>query len=139
MHRKYSIIAIISITFFVLTACDLGSNLTYEDIQGEWDFPSVTFNNAATGPVHLSVLDPVGTQIGIDLWWNDYDNFYYGDGTMDGNTFTGTYDVGGDSETDAYTIVVKFSMVGDKLKASFSGQGPLNGLVLESGEPTPSS
>jgi len=123
----------------MLAGCDLFPSMTVEDIQGEWDFPSVTFNDSSTGPVHLSVLEPDGDLIGIDLMWNDGANFYYGDGTMDGNTYTGTYDVGGDSVEDNYAITVKFSLSGDMLKAAFSGEGPLNGLVLEGGEPTPSS
>lgn len=92
------------------------------------------FNNAQTGAVHLSVLpqDEQGN-IHIDLSWNDFANFYFGFGTMNGNTFAGTYDVGNDDVENAYSITVTFSLKNNKLKAVFSGHGPLNGLTLENG------
>lgn len=133
-NRKMVLAGIVLTAILVLAGCDLFPNVKYEDIQGEWDFPSVLFNNAQTGAVHLSVLpkDEQGN-IHIDLSWNDFANFYFGFGTMNGNTFSGTYNVGNDDVEDTYSITVTFSLKNDKLKAVFSGQGPLNGLTLENG------
>ncbi|MCX8014170.1 MAG: hypothetical protein N3A02_07770 [Rectinema sp.] len=139
MRKSVLIIALLAIA--ILSGCELFASLfpgvTYDDLVGEWDFPSVMFNNAQTGAVHLSVL-PKGEDdtIGIDLSWNEFANFYYGDGTMDGNKFEGTYDEGNDDTINEYSITVTFSLKNDKLKAVFSGQGPLNGLVLENGVPS---
>lgn len=69
----------------------------------------------------------------IDLSWNNFENFYYGDGTLSNNIFTGHYRVGGDSDITEYSITVTFSLSNETLKAVFSGTGPLNGLVLEHG------
>jgi hypothetical protein len=53
---------------------------------------------------------------------------------MNGNVFTGEYNVGGNSsDTTTYCITVIFSLSSSTLKAVFSGQAPLNGLVLEHG------
>jgi len=114
---------------------ELFPNITWEDIKGEWDFPDTTFNDSTIKSIHLSLMDPGEgeSEYRIDLSWNDGDNFYYGGGTISNNVFTGHYQVGGSDSTDEYSITVTFSLKDDQLKAVFSGEGPLNGLVLEHG------
>ncbi|MFZ2636950.1 MAG: hypothetical protein WAX33_11515 [Rectinemataceae bacterium] len=139
MKKSTALIALAVASLFAITlvGCVLNPTVTYEDIQGEWDFFDVVFNSSSIGDVHLSVLPPSDGVARIDLFWNDGDNFYYGDGTMDGDTFSGAYNIGGDLSETSYAITTAFSMSGDKLKAEFVGDGPLDGLVLEAGEPTP--
>ncbi|MGB9685448.1 MAG: hypothetical protein ACPLYX_03000 [Rectinema subterraneum] len=123
----------------VLAGCELfpNVNLTWDDIKGEWDFPDTTFNNSLITAIHLSLLGPFEgeQQYHIDLSWNNFSNFYYGGGSIDKNVFTGTYSVRGDTSDPPveYAITVTFSLDTSKLKAVFSGQGPLNGLILEHG------
>lgn len=123
--------------------CDLFPKLTINDILGEWDFPDTIFNNQTIQTIHLSVLDNDlnDNECGIDLSWNNSNNFYWGSGTMKGNVFTGTYSYNiTDPETnetiaqgDNQPITVTFSLNNNQLKAVFKGEGPLNGLILEHG------
>ncbi|MEN6296768.1 MAG: hypothetical protein ABFC92_02330 [Rectinema sp.] len=119
----------------LVAGCELFPNITWEDIKGEWDFPDTTFNDSTIKSIHLSLMDPGEgeSEYRIDLSWNDWENFYYGGGTISNNVFTGHYQVGGSDSTDEYSITVTFSLKDDQLKAVFSGEGPLNGLVLEHG------
>ncbi len=119
----------------LVAGCELFPNITWEDIKGEWDFPDTTFNDSTIKSIHLSLMDPGEgeSEYRIDLSWNNFDNFYYGGGTVSNNVFTGHYQVGGSDSTDEYSITVTFSLKDDQLKAVFSGEGPLNGLVLEHG------
>jgi len=109
------------------------------DIKGEWDFPDTEFNDSTITAIHLSLMDPGEgeTEYRIDLSWNNFDNFYYGEGTMSGNIFNGHYQVGGGDDTE-YPISVTFSLSDDnKLRAVFDGEGPLDGLILEHGTLSP--
>lgn len=126
-----------------LGACDLFPNLSFDAIKGEWDFPDTTFNSQTIKTIHLSLMDPmVGSdKIGVDLSWNDFNNFHYGNGTMKGNVFTGiySYNIYDPATSDLISsgtdqaITVTFSLSNDQLKAVFEGEGPLNGLILEHG------
>lgn len=121
----------------VFGGCNLFPSITFDDIKGEWDFPATVFNNETISSIHLSLMDPNpgSGAYKVDLSWNDFNNFYYGDGTMNGNVFTGTYYVGGDlaDPPTQYSITITFSLNDNKLKAIFKGQGPLDGLILEHG------
>ncbi len=119
----------------LVAGCELFPNITWEDIKGEWDFPDTTFNDSTIKSIHLSLMDPGEgeSEYRIDLSWNNFDNFYYGGGTVSNNVFTGHYQVGGSDSTDEYSITVTFSLKDDQLKAVFSGEGPLDGLILEHG------
>jgi len=132
-------VSIIVLSLLALAGCELFPTISWEDIKGEWDFPDTEFNDSTITAIHLSLMDPAEgeTEYGIDLSWNNFDNFYYGGGTMDGNVFTGHYLVGGGDDTE-YPISVTFSLSDDnKLKAVFDGEGPLDGLILEHGTLAP--
>jgi hypothetical protein len=130
--KKLTVIGIV--VALVFGGCTLFPTVTFDDAKGEWDFPDTTFNNSPITSIHLSVMGENQAACRIDLSWNNFDNFYYGDGTMNGNVFTGEYNVGGNSpDTTTYSITVTFSLSGSTLKAVFNGQGPLNGLILEHG------
>jgi len=73
------------------------SDITIDDAKGEWDFEYVYLNNTMYEHAHLSVLPPTEewpyTAVDLHFGHEDpYDGpFYMGDGTMEGNKFTGTY------------------------------------------------
>lgn len=137
---KNSIITIVLVVVIVLASCSLfpGSNLTFDDIKGEWDFP----NTATISDVHLSLMEPSK----IDLGWSDSTYSYWcwtDDGIMNGATISGTYSYNKydkssnlvDSSSNL-SFSVTFSLNDGKLKAVFSGTGPIQGLVLEYGTKT---
>jgi len=119
----------------LVAGCELFPNISWEDIKGEWDFPDTEFNSSTITTIHLSLMDPSegDSEYRVDLSWNNYENFYYGGGSVSSNVFTGTYQVGGDPSSTEYSITVTFSLSDDALKAVFSGEGPLDGLILEHG------
>ncbi|SLM17605.1 conserved hypothetical protein [uncultured spirochete] len=122
----------------LVAGCELFPNITWEDIKGEWDFPDTTFNDSTIKSIHLSLMDPGEgeSEYRIDLSWENGDNYllHYGEGSMDKNVFSGTYNLGGDyTDSTTYSVTVTFTLNNDQLKAVFTGTGPLNGLVLEHG------
>lgn len=134
---KKAVVSIIVLSLLALAGCELFPTISWEDIKGEWDFPDTEFNDSTITAIYLSLMDPEegDSEIRvIDLHLDD--ELYYGDGTMDGNIFTGHYLVGGDVNVTEYSISVTFSLSDDnKLKAVFDGEGPLDGLILEHGTP----
>ncbi len=118
----------------MLVGCDLFPSIGFDDVKGEWDFSDVKVNDISYENVHLSILEghEEGYTVGVDLHLGD-ELFYYGDGNMDGNKYTGYYKIGGDTTEASYQITVVFSLKDDRLKAIFDGKGPLDGLILEHG------
>lgn len=115
----------------LVAGCELFPNITWEDIKGEWDFPDTTFNDSTIKSIHLSLMDPGEgeSEYRIDLSWENGDNYllHYGEGSMDKNVFSGTYNLGGDyTDSTTYSVTVTFTLNNDQLKAVFTGTGPLN-------------
>jgi hypothetical protein len=137
MEKRKTLIALVVATFLAasLLGCGNISQFSYSDGLGEWDFPSVTFNSSPIGAVHLSVMGTDSAAM-LDISWNSGSSFYMGDGTVSGNKFTGTYCSNSDLAT-RYNFTVTFSLSSGKLKASFSGDGPLDGLALANGVKAP--
>jgi hypothetical protein len=131
--KKFALVGFLAVV--LVAGCELFPSISWEDIRGEWDFANTEFNDSTITTIHLSLMDPAEgeSKYRIDLSWNNFENFYYGDGTLSNNIFTGHYQVGGDPDTTEYSITVTFSLSNETLKAVFSGTGPLNGLVLEHG------
>jgi hypothetical protein len=123
----------------LVAGCELFPNITWEDIKGEWDFPDTTFNDSTIKSIHLSLMEPGEgeSEYRIDLGWDSGETHYwfFGSGSMEKNTFKGTYhhNSGDSSDPTLYNVTVTFSLSNNKLKAVFSGEGPLDGLILEHG------
>ncbi len=126
----------------LMAGCDLFTSFSIDEALGEWDFVDRSIGGKAATGVHMSVMAD-GTM--ADVRWDTSENGYLFacDGTLDGKNFTGTYTgwdsmLLGDNEivTDA-AISISYSLSGGKLSASFSGSGPLNGLVLTGGVLSP--
>jgi len=122
---------------------DIGNtNITIDDVKGEWDFENVEIGTTTYEHVHLSILPPTtewpNVAVDLHLGHDDaYDGpFYMGYGTMEGNKFTGKYiQQISDDNTDntEYAFIVSFSLLDEKLRAEFDAEGPLKGLVLKYG------
>jgi hypothetical protein len=132
---RRAVVFVIVSSLLVLAGCELFPTISWDDIKGEWDFPDTEFNNSTITTIHLSLMDPGEgeSEYKIDLSWNNFNNFYYGEGTINNNVFTGHYQVGGGSDTTQYSVTVTFSLSNNQLKAIFDGEGPLDGLILEHG------
>jgi len=132
----------------LLTGCPVDQNLedigntdiTIDDVKGEWHFENVKIGKTTYEYVHLSILPPTEDwpYVGVDLHLGHedaYDGpFYIGDGTMEGNKFTGKYFQQAPSSDNAeYDLTVTFSLLNEELRAEFDTTGPLKGLVLKYG------
>lgn len=111
---------------------DIGNtDIAIEDVAGEWDFENVKIGEETYEYAHLSIVP-----LGFDLHLGHEDAFdgpfYIGDGTMEGNKFTGTYHDQYDYE-NKYDLTVTLSLLDGKLRAELNTTGPLEGLVLKYG------
>ena len=124
------------LTVIAFTGCDLFSNFTFSDIEGDWEFSDRTINSEAATNVQLAVL----SEESFDLGWDTADNGYWfwcDDGSMEGNVFTGVYsgnDDNGSIDVDE-PIKITFSLKDGKLTAKFAGSGTLDGVELTEGVP----
>jgi len=116
---------------------DIGNtDITIDDVAGEWDFENVKVGEETYEYVHLSILPPTEEwpYVAVDLHLGHEDAldgpFYMGDGNMEGNKFTGAYHQQDGTECD---LTVTFSLLDEKLRAEFDTTGPLKGLVLKYG------
>ena len=77
-------------------------------------------------------------EVMLDIRWTRVEDEEYflfmANGTMVGDTFTGTYRLNSDWNT-IQQLTVKFSKVGDSLKLECSGTGGLAGIALTGGIP----
>ena len=123
------------LTVIAFAGCDLFSNFTFSDIEGDWEFSDRTINNEAATNIRLAVL----SEESFDLGWDTADNGYWFwcDGSMEGNVFTGVYsgnDDNGSIDVDE-PIKITFSLKDGKLTAKFAGSGTLDGVELTEGVP----
>ena len=131
----------------LLTGCpvdqnleDIGdTNITIDDVKGEWHFENIKIGETTYEYVHLSILPPTENwqYVGVDLHLGHKDAddgpFYIGDGTMEGNKFTGDYYQAIPYNEAEYDLTVTFSLLNEELRAEFDTKGPLEGLVLKYG------
>ena len=106
-------------------SCEQDPSFTVADIIGTWNFPD--------GSV-INIMD----ENTIDISWTSGETEYttFIDGALDGNVFTGTYgyntlpDIGSDVDLE---ITITITLSSNKLTATYSGQGLLNGKSFSAG------
>jgi hypothetical protein len=147
--RRFFLLGLL-VTAALLVGCpvdkipeDIGNtDITIDDVAGEWDFENVKIGEETYEYAHLSIVPPTPEEdlldVGVDLHLghdDTYDGpFYIGDGTMEGNKFTGKYFQQAPSSDNAeYDLTVTFSLLNEELRAEFDTTGPLKGLVLKYG------
>ena len=95
------------------------TNITIEDIEGEWDFSNVKIGTETYDSVHVSILPAAHGdspyQNGVDITIGDY--FIMSDGNFSGNVYEGIY---GYKESEGWIetgleITVTFSLIDGKL------------------------
>lgn len=134
--KKLIIVAIL--VAMVFAGCELVPDLTFNDVKGEWIFPSITnIKGTAVKDTGLSVMGDSEAAVMLDIRWTTVDTdtyfLYMADGSFKGTTFTGTYCLSGFEET-VYNIVVEFSSEDDTITAEFNGEGALDGLIFTDGQ-----
>lgn len=142
MKKSATLLTVVLLATLLFAGCDLFSNVAFDDIAGEWTFPSLTqISGNAIHEAHLSILGTSESAVMLDISWyagsdaSDDSNqlFYMANGSMDGNSFTGSY-TSNALEDPPFTLTVKFSVSNDKIKMEATGTGPLNGLTMTGGE-----
>lgn len=125
--RKAVVLFLVAVTLVFMASCEMEPTLTFEDIEGEWDLP---------GDDHISIV----SETAIDILWYEGDDLYFAfvDGVLEDNVFTGTYGhnstVGGEDVSETgLSITITLELIDDKLKATCSGDGPLNGKTFSGG------
>ncbi|PKL06642.1 MAG: hypothetical protein CVV53_03250 [Spirochaetae bacterium HGW-Spirochaetae-9] len=134
--KKLMLIALLAVV--LLAGCELVPKLTFDDVKGEWIFPSITdIKGTDVKDTGLSVMGDSEAAVMLDIRWTTVDTdtyfLYMADGSFEGTTFTGTYCLSGFEET-VYEIVVEFSSEDDTITAEFNGEGALNGLIFTDGQ-----
>ena len=112
------------------------TNITIEDIEGEWDFSNVTINGKDYNPVHVSILPEAhveGSQYhnGVDIRIGDV--FIMSDGDFSDNVYIGKYEyIEGESlpVTDL-SVKITFSLIDGKLKMQVEADDPLGSFTIE--------
>ncbi len=130
--------------------CDLLlGNFDIDELLGTWEFGSKTIGSRQADNITVFIIGSDGTY-NIDLWWtvpsgieepSYYEDQHWLGGTVSGDTFTGDYTIASsdpdyaayDDGDASYSITVKLSKVGGKLKLVCTGLGPLAGLTIENG------
>ncbi len=124
----------------LLVGCPINqnpSNITVEDVLGEWDFSNVTIDGQLYNNVHVSILpaphDPESSyKNGVDLHIGDY--FYMSDGDFSGNVYTGKYQYkeanGSDWLNEPQDIKITFSLIDEKLQAKVEAGDPLGNFTI---------
>ena len=127
------------------------SNITVEDVLGEWDFINVTIKDKTYDKVHVSIIpaphDPESSyKNGVDLHIGDC--FYMSDGDFSGNVYTGKYAYqistaegkGSSGDEDGwnfiYNITATFSLIEDKLQIQIEADDPLGSFTIQGGTNT---
>jgi len=111
------------------------TNITIEDIEGEWDFSNVTINGKDYNPVHVSILPAAHGdspyQNGVDITIGDY--FIMSDGDFSDNVYTGEYEYreGDSSPVTGLSIKITFSLIGTKLKMQVEAGDPFGSFTIE--------
>jgi len=112
------------------------TNITIEDIEGEWDFSNVKINGKDYNPVHVSILPEAhveGSQYqnGVDITIGHY--FIMSDGNFSGNVYTGEYEYreGDSSPVTGLSIKITFSLIGTKLKMQVEAGDPFGSFTIE--------
>jgi hypothetical protein len=127
----------------LLVGCPINqnpSNITVEDVLGEWDFINVTIKDKTYDKVHVSIIpaphDPESSyKNGVDLHIGDC--FYMSDGDFSGNVYTGEYLYKETSDSDWTTepqdITVTFSLIDDKLQIHIEAGEPFGSFTIQGG------
>jgi len=140
--RRFFLLGLL-VTAALLVGCPVNqnpSNITVEDVLGEWDFSNVTIKNKTYDNVHVSILpaphDPESSyKNGVDLHIGDC--FYMSDGDFSGNVYTGKYQyketIDSDWIDEAKNIIVTFSLIDDKLQIQIKADDPLGSFTIQGG------
>lgn len=123
--RKACMILLGLVLIVASVSCEQDPSFTVADIIGTWNFPD--------GSV-INIMD----ENTIDIFWTSGETEYttFIDGALDGNVFTGTYgyntlpDIGSNVDLE---ITITITLSSNKLTATCSGQGPLNGKSFSAG------
>ena len=132
--KKLLIAGLLSVLMFA--GCEILQNISLDDITGTWkNFESADLNDTPINDLEIYLFKhDQDDGCGMDISWNDSANFYYGDGTLNNNVYTGTYMIGGSQDMTKYNITATISLSKDnKLSIDFVGDLPLNGLSGENG------
>jgi len=114
------------------------TNITIEDIEGEWDFSNVKIGTETYDSVHVSILPAAHGdspyQNGVDITIGDY--FIMSDGNFSDNVYTGIY---GYKESEGWIetgleITVTFSLIDGKLKMKVQAGNPFGSFTIEGGK-----
>ena len=109
---------------------DPGIDFVLADIVGTWNFPDQSGDSAIT----VEILTSPTT--GIFIKWADATYVYdcHGHGTLEDKVFSYTYGytstIGGSAGPTSDVVLevaLTFSLRNDRLKGTFSGEGPLDG------------
>ena len=114
------------------------TNITIEDIEGEWDFSNVKIGTETYDSVHVSILPAAHGdspyQNGVDITIGDY--FIMSDGNFSGNVYEGIY---GYKESEGWIetgleITVTFSLIDGKLQMKVQAGNPFGSFTIEGGK-----
>ena len=117
------------------------TNITIEDIEGEWDFSNVKINGQVYNPVHVSILPAAHGdspyQNGVDITIGD-SSYYWSDGDFDDNVYRGEYTYGVKDDQgnihqydEPQDIEITFSLIDGKLKMKVQAGNPLGSFTIE--------
>jgi len=114
------------------------TNITIEDIEGEWDFSNVKIGTETYDSVHVSILPAAHGdspyQNGVDITIGDY--FIMSDGNFSDNVYTGKYEYkeSGNLIGTNLDITITFSLIDGKLKMQVEAGDPFGPFTIEGGE-----
>ncbi len=114
------------------------TNITIEDIEGEWDFSNVKIGTETYDSVHVSILPAAHGdspyQNGVDITIGDY--FIMSDGNFSDNVYTGKYEYkeSGNLIGTNLDITITFSLIDGKLKMQVEAGDPFGSFTIEGGK-----
>jgi hypothetical protein len=128
--KRRNLLCVALALLLCLIGCEQTKTAAYEDLMGEWSFPSSTKNHSTS--IMLSDYEPIIPM--LDIRWDEETEslVYQVEGSYDQGIFSGSYWLSADSTTQ-WTIDILLSLTSDKLSMSCSGNGPLDGLNLSNG------
>ena len=118
------------------------TNITIEDIKGEWDFSNVKINGKVYNPVHVFIEKGAhGTESQyhnrVDITIGD-SSYYWSDGDFDDNVYKGEYTYGVKDDQgnihqydEPQDIEITFSLIDGKLRMQVQADGLLGSFTIE--------
>ena len=118
------------------------TNITIDDIKGEWDFSNVKINGKVYNPVHVFIEKGAhGTESQyhnrVDITIGD-SSYYWSDGDFDDNVYKGEYTYGVKDDQgnihqydEPQDIEITFSLIDGKLRMQVQADGLLGSFTIE--------